>query len=65
MKKCENCEGHGYVADYGAFGLDFYGPKECKKCQGSGYKIPKQKKFKCPISYEGCTEYCGSYGCGG
>lgn len=22
-------------------------------------------KFKCPINYEGCTKYCGSYGCGG
>ena len=21
--------------------------------------------FKCPINYEGCTDYCGSYGCGG
>jgi hypothetical protein len=23
------------------------------------------KKFKCPINYEGCNQYCGSYGCGG
>lgn len=23
------------------------------------------KKFKCPIDYEGCTKFCGSYGCGG
>lgn len=22
-------------------------------------------KFKCPIEYEGCTKFCGSYGCGG
>lgn len=22
-------------------------------------------KFKCPINFEGCTQYCGSYGCGG
>lgn len=22
-------------------------------------------KFKCPIDYEGCTKFCGSYGCGG
>jgi len=25
----------------------------------------KPKKFKCPIDYEGCKQYCGSYGCGG
>lgn len=23
------------------------------------------KKFNCPIDFEGCTKYCGSYGCGG
>jgi hypothetical protein len=26
---------------------------------------PKEQKFKCPIDFEGCTKYCGSYGCGG
>ena len=25
----------------------------------------EQKNFKCPISYEGCTRFCGNYGCGG
>lgn len=23
------------------------------------------KNFKCPIDFEGCTKFCGSYGCGG
>lgn len=32
----ERTLGKGIVADYGAFGLDFYGPKECPSCKGSG-----------------------------
>lgn len=34
--KCPNCDGHGMVSDYGAFGLDFEGPAECDDCGGNG-----------------------------
>ena len=32
---CPECSGYGIVSDYGAFGDDFYGPKECPLCRGS------------------------------
>lgn len=34
--KCDECNGHGVVADYGPLGLDFEGAKECVCCHGSG-----------------------------
>lgn len=33
---CTKCQGHGQVANYGAFGLDFEGPDECPDCEGTG-----------------------------
>ena len=47
---CDNCDGHGVVADYGAFGLDFEGPRECPHCNGSGivWKSPKGRLFEYP-----------------
>ncbi len=35
--RCPNCDGYGKVADYGPFGMDFYGDKECDECDGAGY----------------------------
>ena len=35
-EECPDCDGHGIVSDYGAFGQDFDGPKECNYCSGSG-----------------------------
>lgn len=49
MKKrstCPVCDGHGVVADYGPFGMDFYGPKECGECRGSGVIRSETDKAK-------------------
>lgn len=47
---CHNCEGHGQVANYGSFGLDFEGPEECNSCEGSGsiWQSPKGRLAKYP-----------------
>lgn len=68
---CIECRGYGIVSDYAPDG-DFLGPKECKPCKGTGSVLKRKKRaskpkngWKCPINYEGCVKYCGSYGCGG
>ena len=33
---CWLCSGAGQIADYGPFGIDFYGAKECPRCDGTG-----------------------------
>jgi len=36
-KKCEACEGRGWVGPESLYGVGFNGPNTCKKCGGRGY----------------------------
>jgi DnaJ-class molecular chaperone len=44
LETCWNCRGYGLVADYGSFGMDFYGDKECDVCEGTGNVFARDRK---------------------